>query len=252
MIIGVFGKPRSGKTTTGAYFGLRALARKPLTVGHGVWKVSIGDFSPYDYVYSTFPLYNPFTGKKIKGKNFYQISFDDLGKIEVKPNSLILCDEISLVCDSRDYKNYAKHTKEFMALHGHYKVDFVYFSQSWDDTDKKIRNMTEVLLCIDRFGGFTRIRPIKVDWSIDGKIETGYHLAPPLSSQWYRRKKYYKMFDSFDAPALPSVPLVAWDAPSVPVRVSRFRSFFCRLFCPLRGLVCRVSDRLGALFAGTK
>ena len=42
--------------------------------------------------------------------------------------------------------------------------------------------MTEVLLCIDRFGGFTRIRPIKVDWSIDGKIETGYHLAPFIFS----------------------------------------------------------------------
>ena len=72
-------------------------------------------------------------------------------------------------------------------------------------------------------------------------------LPPPLSSQWYRRKKYYRMFNSFDAPALPSVPLVAWDAPSAPVRVSRIRSFFARLLCPVRGLVCRVFRSLGRL-----
>ena len=53
------------------------------------------------------------------------------------------------------------------------QVDFMYFSQSGCQIRQR-------LLCIDRFGGFTRIRPIKVDWSIDGKIETGYHLAPTV------------------------------------------------------------------------
>ena len=57
------------------------------------------------------------------------------------------------------------------------------------------------------------------------------------------------MFDSFDAPALPSVPLVSWDAPPVAPRSSRLRSFLARVLCPVRGLVCRVSGRLGAWFA---
>lgn len=239
MISAVFGLPRAGKSTVLAWSASEAAKGHALTVGRGAWSVSLGDFAPYQAIFSTFPIHTQaqqemykrsdqklltrlhmkkacakigkwYDSKIAKIPRVYQIDFDNLGKIALPPHSLILIDEISLVCDSRDYKTYAKHTKEFMALHGHYKCDILYASQGYEDTDKRIRNMTDTLLYVDRFGGFSRVRPIKKAWSIDGSITEGYTLAPPLSSMYLRRKPYYCMFDSFSAPALPVVPLVQW------------------------------------------
>lgn len=238
MISGVFGLPRSGKSTLLAWCAYRAARGRSLSLGRGAWSVSLGDFAPYTAVYSTFPLYTRaiidhdktvdmkifkhlghaisdqiekwYDSRIAKMPPVYQISFDDLGKIAIAPHSLILIDEISLVCDARDYKQYKQHTKQFMALHGHYKCDIIYASQGYEDTDKRIRNMTDVLLYVDRSGAWSRVRPIHKSWSIDGTITEGYTLAPPLSSLWLRRKPYYCMFDSFAAPALPVVTPSPW------------------------------------------
>ena len=97
MVIGVFGLPRSGKTTFLAKVSKQALAgKKQLSVGGGAWKVAIGDFAPYAHVYSNFPL-----------QGCERIEFKDLGKYDTT-RSLILIDEISLFCDARDYKNFDK------------------------------------------------------------------------------------------------------------------------------------------------
>lgn len=204
MIIGMFGVPRCGKTTYLAYCAERAARKKALACGRGAWRVRLGDFAPYDKIYSNFPLHLR------AGAPVYKLDFDMLGKFQIE-NSLILIDEISLVCDSRDFKNYARHTKEFFALHGHYQNDVIYCSQGYEDTDKRIRNMTEIMLYCDRAGAFTRVRPIHKTWSIDGSIVEGYTLAPPLSSKWLYRKPYYQCFDSYDAPTLAPPPLDTWD-----------------------------------------
>lgn len=203
MIIGVWGLPRCGKSTFLAYCAERAAARKALACGRGAWRVRLGDFAPYKAVFSTFPIHTR------SGNPVYQLDFDFLGKYHIQ-NSLILIDEISLVCDSRDFKNYSKQTKEFFALHGHYECDVIYASQGFEDTDKRIRNMTEIMLYCDRSGGFTRIRPVKKSWSIDGSITEGFTLAPPLSSKWLYRRPYYKCFDSYAAPTLQPHDFVQW------------------------------------------
>lgn len=241
MIVGVFGLPRSGKSSLLAWAAHTAIVKhRPLSVGRGAWRVSLGDFAPYQAVYSTFPIlptapqkmtiasrqkllsrlrlkkasakYGRRTLSKIaKIPPVYKLDFDDLGKVQILPHSLIIIDEISLVCDSRNYREYKQHTKEFFALHGHYKCDVLYASQGYEDTDKRIRNMTDTLLYVDRCGAWSRVRPIKKSWSIDGSITEGYTLAPPLSSKWLLRRPYYGMFDSFAAPALPAVAPVGWE-----------------------------------------
>lgn len=239
MISAVFGLPRSGKSTLLAWSAETAAKGRALSIGRGAWSVSLGDFAPYEAIFSTFPIHTRaqlemakdhdqkllrklgmkkmsakigkwYDSKIAKIPRVYQIEFDALGRVWLPPHSLILIDEISLVCDSRDYRNYAFDTKQFMALHGHYKCDIIYASQGYDDTDKRIRNMTDTLLYVDRFGAWSRVRPIKKAWSIDGTITEGYTLAPPLSSFWLRRRPYYCMFDSFSAPALPETPFLEW------------------------------------------
>ena len=202
MISLLFGTPRCGKTTTLAYFAHRALARKTLVCGRGAWRVSLGDFAPYQHIYSTFPIRDELG-------EIRQLDCSKLGKTQIE-NSLILIDEVSLIFDSRDYKTFPKDAKRFFALHGHGKNDILIASQGFEDCDKRVRNLAENLLYIERFGRFSRIRPIQKKWSINGDIVEGYILCPPLSSKYINRSKYYKMFDSYELPELPPDNSPVW------------------------------------------
>ena len=199
MICGVFGLPRSGKSTFLTYLAREALKGRSLGVGHFKFRKRIGEFAPYQRVFCNFPL-----------EGCYQLNFDDLGKYDFS-NSLILIDEIMLVCDSRDYKNFPHDLRDFLALHGHYRCDLVYCSQGYMDTDKRIRNLTERMFYIEKFGAYTRVRPIDKGFKIDEQINEGYYLAPPLSATYIRRKKYYKYFDSFAAPEMPENKSEIWN-----------------------------------------
>lgn len=171
MIQGVFGLPRSGKSTY-----LARLAKK--------------GFKKYERVYSNFYI-----------KGCYQLDFDTLGKVEYK-NCLILIDEISLFCDCRNWKDFNKDLVYFFTNHGHFHVDVVYCSQSYTDCDRKIRNLTDSLYYI-RSGilGFSIVRKIDKCFTVDNSIDESYELSGlPLL---VFRKLYYSMFDSFETKALP-------------------------------------------------
>lgn len=67
----------------------------------------------------------------------------------VKSNSVILCDEINLLWDNRDFKNFSKDMQRYFRLQRHYKHIFIGFSQTYD-CDKKIRDLADVLLICKR------------------------------------------------------------------------------------------------------
>ena len=52
-----------------------------------------------------------------------------------------------LLCDSRDWKNYSKPLRDFMALHGHYCCDIVAASQSYSDCDENPKPRRAFVLC---------------------------------------------------------------------------------------------------------
>ena len=199
MICGVFGLPRAGKSTFLTYLIKLAQKQKALSIGHLFWKKSIGEFSPYKRIFCNFPI-----------SGTYKLDFDNLGVYDFS-DSLIIIDEIMLLCDSRDWKNFRQDLRNFLALHGHYRCDIVYCSQGYQDTDLRIRNLTERMFYIEKSGSFTVVRPIDKGWSIDEQIREGYKLAPALGCTWIWRKKYYRFFDSFAAPELPENPSVLWD-----------------------------------------
>lgn len=193
----LFGKPRTGKTTILTKFAVDALHGKSLKVGT-LSRHTIGEFAPYDRVYCNFPV-----------SGTYELDFDKLG-IEEFRNCLILVDEIMLLCDSREWKNYSKRLRDFMALHGHYKCDFVAASQGYEDCDKRIRQLALEYLYIEKKGGLTKVSPIRSGFDINGKITEGYTLAPPVACSYVRRKKYYSEFDSYAAPGLPPNTAALW------------------------------------------
>lgn len=179
MIFGVFGLPRSGKTTY-----LCKIAKTFQKKGVPV--------------YSNFPC-----------RGCIKLNFNDLGKRDFH-DCIILVDEISLICDSRDWKNFNSDLRYFFTNHGHYGVDIYYCSQWFTDTDIKIRRMTEELYYIERKPLGLSMRFI-VDRDITttdgGDIVDKYRFK---CGRLFFRRPYYSMFDSFSKKSLPPAPSEKW------------------------------------------
>ena len=179
MIYGVFGLPRSGKTTY-----LAKIAKKYMKKGVKV--------------FTNFPLHGA-----------YELDFSDLGHYDFS-DSVILIDEISLVCDSRDWKQFNSDLRYFFTNHGHYNITIYYCSQWFLDTDVKIRRMTEQLYYIKSWIlGFSLrfdvVRDIRTTDS--GDIADSYTFK---HGRLFFRPPYYKYFNSFSKKTLPPAICIPW------------------------------------------
>ena len=105
MIRCIFGLPGSGKSTY-----LARIARQ--NIRRGV------------KVYSNFFIAGTYT-----------LDFDRLG-LDDYSDCVMLIDEISLFCDSRDWKKFTPAAKYFFTNHRHYNVDIYVCSQSYEDMDR--------------------------------------------------------------------------------------------------------------------
>lgn len=187
MIMGYFGLPGCGKSTF-----LAKIARKYIQQGITV------------YVLNSQPV----EGCRL-------INFNDLGAFDMS-GSVILLDEISLFADNRDYKMFSDKLKTFMILHRHYHCDIIWFTQQYDGVDRKIRELTTCLYYVRSSGLFSYAVRINRFITIDKErqqIIVGYKLPNIFaylfgwlnrSIQLCFRPKYYRYFDSYDAPKLPA------------------------------------------------
>lgn len=197
-----FGLPGSGKTTL--------LAKIACETDR---KIENGKKCPYQHIYGNVH----FSGLK----HYTYIEFSDLGIYDIR-NALILIDEATIEADSRDYKTFSRSSKMFFLMHRHYNVDVVFATQQWDGIDKKIRVITDRVFYIYKKGllrhWFTRMYrvpygiiipdPRKSDGEKLGEIIQGYckpSFFVRLFSPRIFRPKYYKYFDSWEAPRLPDL-----------------------------------------------
>ena len=205
MITGAFGLTGAGKSTFLSWCADRALRGKRLQIGFSpAGGVSLQDVSSKEYqrIYSNFPILG-----------CYPYSFDDLGVYDFH-DCLILCDEIMMLCDSRNFKNYPENIKYFMSHHRHYHVDFIWCSQSYTDTDLRIRQLSKQFLKMEKSGGVTRITPIIHKFEVrGGKIDDYYETGGLLASKIIHRKKLYHMFDSHAKKEMIPIPETVnlWD-----------------------------------------
>ena len=210
MINYYFGLPGSGKTTH-----LVATALKFNS------KINSGK-SPYKRILSNVKFSVP----EGQVSNCFYFDNEDFGKFDMS-YSLILFDESQMTFDNRDYKSLKPDVRNFLMLHRHYKCNIYFYNQTYDGIDKKIRFITNNVYFLKRnlFTGKTVAHRIKyvmhipkkpkkddiVTASENGEITMRYYqtgffehlfskilLEPPI-----KLKKYFKYFDSFEAPPLP-------------------------------------------------
>lgn len=213
MIKLFFGLPRTGKTTL--------LTRIALNFSKKI------DLKKCDYSFICGNV-------DLKGiPNYKKISFDMIGKYDFR-HSLILIDEATIECDSRNYKVWNKDKTQFFVLHGHYKCDIFLFTQIYNRVDKTIRDLTNDVYYMWKpfLLGFWFTRYVRIPYGIDipkkaqagedsnGEISMGYYqpsIIEKLFAPYMFRPRYYKYFDSWEAAELPPIPEISWrDGESIP------------------------------------
>lgn len=182
----IFGRKGSGKST---YMVKRMLIDQK----HG-WKV-----------------YTNMIDVNIPGVRFFDVN--SLTQCVPEPHSAVYIDEGGLIWDNRNFKNFDKGYTEYFKLQRKYKNKVVINSQSFD-IDLKIRQLTDSMILVTNFGGFLSIgRPIIRSITLTQPTgEQESRIADSLRFDKFWRWKftwlprYFKWFDSFEAPARRPVP----------------------------------------------
>lgn len=192
------------------YFGLPGCGKTTLLT-----RMAIKGVTQYPAVYGNIPL-------SVDG--YTRIDNYCIGKYSLT-DCLILIDEGTLFANSRSYKTFSDALTSFFLLHRHYRADIIIFTQQWDGLDKRIRVITDRVYYVYKTAltgrwitkyyrvpyGIIIPDPKKSDSEKLGEIVQGY-CKPSLLSRLFcggrlYRPRYYKYFDSWDAPSLPPLPM---------------------------------------------
>lgn len=203
----VIGKKGSGKTTL-----ITKMANKYLRKGIPV--------------YST--VYVPGT---------YLFKVEEVGKKSFPEGAAVFIDEVGMIWDNRQFKNFRPDVRDYFKLQRHRKNTVWLFSQSCD-VDLKIRTLVDSMYLVNcYFGWFSVAKKIKREIILtepDGEFES--RLADRLTFYpfWYTLlgggtriftfvPKWAAFFDSFEAPELPPINAVYQDIPERLLKFYRTR-----------------------------
>lgn len=138
-----------------------------------------------------------------------------VGVTHVPPNSVLLIDEVGMIWDNRNFKNFSSDVRDFFKLQRHYKVTVHMFSQAWD-IDKKLRDLCDNLYIVTNVMGVFSYRKHVIKKFVvteptgdtPGSIMESLRIDSPLFAFFGARgftfiPRYVKFFDSFEAPQLP-------------------------------------------------
>lgn len=195
MVSVYFGFPRSGKTTL-------------------IAKLS------YQYFSKGIPVYS-----NVNVSGTLKVTKSNLTLNNFPEGSVILWDESGIDFNNRKFKSMTDDMIEFIKMHGHQKINVIFFSQSWDDCDITIRRVAENLALISRVGPFSLIRYIGRRFSINkdtGDLQCGYRWYSLIYWLFYPflkikptgiiyRPFYYHMFNSYSKTDKPLINDVKWN-----------------------------------------
>lgn len=82
-------------------------------------------------------------------------------------------------------------------------------TQGWSDIDKKVRDLSTSYIMLKKWFGITWLKPVYKDCKIDPMTHEPtdfFEIDMILHWRFIIRCRYYKYFDSYDAPELPDYP----------------------------------------------
>lgn len=192
-----FGVPGSGKTTFAA-----AICHAAQLKGYPV--------------YSNVPIIGA-----------YEINKSEIGHYKLplfnSPIAVLIVDEAGAEFNNRDYKsNFDYESLRWWLRHRHYRTMIYTFAQGIDHCDKKIRNITQQFFTIKRKGNLIYATPIYYDSGVNEEkheMQDMYFYDESKLSRIFNRtyiwgKKYWKMFDTYEAPYLPDLRLRRYQSSS--------------------------------------
>lgn len=201
MIVAIFGKPGSGKSTAAA-----AVVHKNNVKKEKYYKkleksklyAKLNTVKEYKNKIFTkiVNIYKSIMLKILYSKNFYDvvyctdptiqgtipIDFENLGKWQPTWNSLMILEEAGIGLNSRDYKKLTTESKRLAAMHRHSGCDILIISQS-ADFDKAYRQRAEVMFIAKKIGPWTWYHRIPFDITVDEEkhdIVEGYFKLKPI------------------------------------------------------------------------
>lgn len=216
-LIMIFGKKGSGKTTL--------LVKLILQHQKKGWTV-----------YSSIPV-------DIPGVRVFNVQ--DIGPYAFPEDSVVFIDEVGMIWDNRDYKNFRTSVRDYFKYQRHYKNKVYLFSQTFD-VDVKLRNLTDYMFmcrCIGNVFSIAsrisrRLVVVEPTGESEGRITDGYQVEPlwltlvGMKVAYFTYiPKYSKYFNSHDL--LDGVDDITFEEISVrdaasPTKVHHLKSWFAR------------------------
>ena len=185
-LIMVFGKKGSGKTTF--------LAK-----------------TAYRYILEGRPVYSTVY---VPGAHVFDVQ--KIGKMGFPRNSVIFIDEVGMIWDNRNFKQFRTDVRDYFKLQRHYGHTVYLFSQTFD-IDVKLRNLTDSMYLVRCHMGWLSVaKKIRRDIMLveptgesEARIADNLEFEPWWLSLFGAKTRMFtfiprwtKLFDSYDAPEL--------------------------------------------------
>ena len=146
-----------------------------------------------------------------------KIDISMLGQFVPPPESVLLIDEVGMIWDNRNFKNFRNDVRDYFKLQRHYRNIVYLFSQTFD-IDLKLRNLTDamylvtspipILSIVKRIKRtIVLVQPVA---DAEGRIADNLEFVPfwmnffgAKALQFTFIPHWYKYFDSHETPELP-------------------------------------------------
>lgn len=176
MILGIFGKPRSGKTTYATYIVQKNFRKQRICRKFPFLTFLL---KPYTCIYCT--------DHTIQGT--IPISYDFLGMWKPIPHSLILLEEAGIGLNNRNWKRLSSDATDLFCTCGHKKVDIIWSSQTADVDCKLLSRTHRLLIAKPTFiPHVSFFEPISFSIGVDNTTHT-------LQDMYTQSEKFFRVFD---------------------------------------------------------
>lgn len=148
------------------------------------------------------------------------IDASKLGDYVPEHHSVILLDEVGMLYDNRNYKDFKPSVRDFFKLQRHHKCIVYLASQSYD-IDKKLRDLTDEMYLCTSVGPLGIVRPITKKIGLTDASSLGEsRIVDNLKFRWIFAwrftwlPRYARYFQSFVLPERPYLPYDLLEGPS--------------------------------------